>query len=78
MDGWDQFAVGGDPRAIAAQIIEECTAFDLLGIGQRPLRQLDAEYRESPCKSRWLLTLETRMESCRRNRCLESRRHASV
>jgi hypothetical protein len=40
MDGWDELAAGGDPRAIAARIIEECTTFDLAALRSDPFGTL--------------------------------------
>jgi hypothetical protein len=40
VDGWDQLADGGDPRAIAARIIRECTTFDLTALRNDPFGTL--------------------------------------
>src|SRR5712672_33566 len=40
MDGWDQLAADGDPRTIAARIIEECATFDLAALRNDPFSTL--------------------------------------
>lgn len=40
MDGWDQLAASGDPRAIAARIIQECNTFNLSALRSDPFGTL--------------------------------------